>query len=208
VKFDAFQDAVEFPYFSTSFLRQRFPEIDQGYLAVQVSRWCEAGKLVKIRKGLYAFPKSGTALPGLANEIVTPSYLSGVWVLGHYGMIPEVVWEYTSVCEVSPRRKLWENEFGRFSYRQVKNFSGYERVDWGGVPVLLAVPEKALCDEWYLAGGEWTIARHREMRYQEIEGLSGDLIAEFVAGFHSPRLDRALGAFLEWCRESGEGLRA
>lgn len=208
MKLEVFQGAVEFSYFTTSFLRQRFPEIDEGYLAVQVSRWCETEKLVKIRKGLYAFPKSEMALPGLANEIVTPSYLSGVWALGHNGMIPEGVWEYTSVCEVSPRRRLWENEFGRFSYRQVKFFSGYERVDWGGLPVLLAVPEKALCDEWYLAGGEWTVARHREMRYQEIGGLRGDLLSEFVAGFHSPRLDRALRAFLEWCRESGEGLRA
>jgi len=208
VKFEIFQNTVEFPYFFTSFLRQRFPEIDEGYLAVQVSRWCESGKLVKIRKGLYAFPKAGIALPGLANEIVTPSYLSGIWALGHYGMIPEVVWEYTSVCEVSPRRKLWENEFGRFSYRQVKKFSGYERVDWGGLPVLVAVPEKALCDEWYLAGGEWSVARHREMRYQEVGGLSGNLLEESVEGFRSPRLDRAWGAFLEWCRESGEGLWA
>jgi len=208
VKFEIFRNTVEFPYFFTSFLRQRFPEIDEGYLAVQVSRWCESGKLVKIRKGLYAFPKAGIALPGLANEIVTPSYLSGIWALGHYGMIPEVVWEYTSVCEVSPRRKLWENEFGRFSYRQVKKFSGYERVDWGGLPVLVAVPEKALCDEWYLAGGEWSVARHREMRYQEVGGLSGNLLEESVEGFRSPRLDRAWGAFLEWCRESGEGLRA
>lgn len=208
MKFEIFRNTVEFPYFFTSFLRQRFPEIDEGYLAVQVSRWCESGKLVKIRKGLYAFPKAGIALPGLANEIVTPSYLSGIWALGHYGMIPEVVWEYTSVCEVSPRRKLWENEFGRFSYRQVKNFSGYERVDWGDLPVLVAVPEKALCDEWYLAGGEWSVARHREMRYQEVGGLSGNLLEESVEGFRSPRLDRAWGAFLEWCRESGEGLRA
>lgn len=208
MKFEIFQNTVEFPYFFTSFLRQRFPEIDEGYLAVQVSRWCESGKLVKIRKGLYAFPKAGIALPGLANEIVTPSYLSGIWALGHYGMIPEVVWEYTSVCEVSPRRKLWENEFGRFSYRQVKKFSGYERVDWGGLPVLVAVPEKALCDEWYLAGGEWSVARHREMRYQEVGGLSGNLLEESVEGFRSPRLDRAWGAFLEWCRESGEGLWA
>jgi hypothetical protein len=45
-------------------------------------------------------------------------------------MIPEAVWEYTSVCRVSPRRKVWETPFGRFSYRQVKCFSGYERVDW------------------------------------------------------------------------------
>lgn len=159
---------------------------------------------MKIRKGLYAFGDTDAGLPGLANEIVAPSYLSGLWALGHYGIIPEAVWEYTSVCRMSPRRKVWETPFGRFSYRQVKFFSGYERVDWEGLPVLLAVPEKALCDEWYLAGGEWSVARHREMRYQQIEGLRVELLAEFVEGFGSPRLERALGTFREWRKEAGE----
>jgi len=204
VKFEFFRSSVAFPYFATAFLRQRFPEIGEGYLAVQLSRWCRAGRLVKIRKGLYAFGDTDAGLPGLANEIVAPSYLSGLWALGHYGMIPEAVWEYTSVCRVSPRRKVWETTFGRFSYRQVKFFSGYERVDWEGLPVLLAVPEKALCDEWYLAGGEWSVARHREMRYQQIEGLRVELLAEFVEGFGSPRLERALGTFREWRKEAGE----
>jgi hypothetical protein len=204
VKFEFFRSSVAFPYFATAFLRQRFPEIGEGYLAVQLSRWCRAGRLVKIRKGLYAFGDTDAGLPGLANEIVAPSYLSGLWALGHYGMIPEAVWEYTSVCRVSPRRKVWETPFGRFSYRQVKFFSGYERVDWEGLPVLLAVPEKALCDEWYLAGGEWSVARHREMRYQQIEGLRVELLAEFVEGFGSPRLERALGTFREWRKEAGE----
>jgi hypothetical protein len=204
VKFEFFRSSVDFPYFATAFLRQRFPEIGEGYLAVQLSRWCRAGRVVKIRKGLYAFGDMVAGLPGLANEIVAPSYLSGLWALGHYGMIPEAVWEYTSVCRVSPRRKVWETTFGRFSYRQVKFFSGYERVDWGGLPILLAVPEKALCDEWYLAGGEWSVARHREMRYQQIEGLRVELLAEFVEGFGSPRLERALGTFREWRKEAGE----
>jgi hypothetical protein len=204
VKFEFFRSSVAFPYFATAFLRQRFPEIGEGYLAVQLSRWCRAGRLVKIRKGLYAFGDTDAGLPGLANEIVAPSYLSGLWALGHYGMIPEAVWEYTSVCRVSPRRKVWETPFGRFSYRQVNFFSGYERVDWEGLPVLLAVPEKALCDEWYLAGGEWSVARHREMRYQQIEGLRVELLAEFVEGFGSPRLERALGTFREWRKEAGE----
>ena len=204
MKFEFFRSSVAFPYFATAFLRQRFPEIGEGYLAVQLSRWCRAGRLVKIRKGLYAFGDTDAGLPGLANEIVAPSYLSGLWALGHYGMIPEAVWEYTSVCRVSPRRKVWETPFGRFSYRQVNFFSGYERVDWEGLPVLLAVPEKALCDEWYLAGGEWSVARHREMRYQQIEGLRVELLAEFVEGFGSPRLERALGTFREWRKEAGE----
>jgi hypothetical protein len=204
VRFEFFRRSVAVPYFATAFLRQRFPEIGEGYLAVQLARWCRAGRLVKVRKGLYAFPDSERGLPGLANEIVAPSYLSGLWALGHYGKIPEAVWEYTSVCRVSPRRKVWQTPFGRFSYRQVKYFSGYERVDWEGLPVLLAVPEKALCDEWYLAGGEWSVARHREMRYQQIQGLKEELLEDFVAGFDSPRLERALGTFREWRKEAGE----
>jgi hypothetical protein len=205
VKFEFFRRSVAFPYFSTAFLRQRFPDIAKGYLSLQLTRWCEAGRLVQIRKGLYAFADSEMGLPGLANEIVAPSYLSGLWALGHYGMIPEAVWEYTSVCRVSPRRKVWETPFGRFSYRQVKFFSGYERVDWDGRHVFLAVPEKALCDEWYLAGGEWSVERHREMRYQQIQGLKEELLEDFVAGFGSPRLDRAMRTFLEWRKEEGKG---
>ena len=203
MKFDVFRASVALPYFTTSLLRQRFPEIGKGYLALQLTRWCQAGKLAKIRKGLYAFGEIGAGLPGLANEIVAPSYLSGLWALGHYGMIPEAVWEYTSVCRVSPRRKVWQTPFGRFSYRQVKFFSGYERVEWDELPVLLAVPEKALCDEWYLAGGEWTVERHRQMRYQQIGGLKEDRLGEFAAGFRSLRMDRVLKTFFDWRKGAG-----
>jgi hypothetical protein len=203
VKFDVFRASVALPYFTTSLLRQRFPDIGEGYLALQLTRWCQAGKLAKIRKGLYAFGEIGAGLPGLANEIVAPSYLSGLWALGHYGMIPEAVWEYTSVCRVCPRRKVWQTPFGRFSYRQVKFFSGYERVEWDGLPVLLAVPEKALCDEWYLAGGEWTVERHWQMRYQQIGGLNEDRLGEFAAGFRSLRMDRVLKTFFDWRKGAG-----
>lgn len=203
MKFDVFRASVALPYFTTSLLRQRFPDIGEGYLALQLTRWCQVGKLAKIRKGLYAFGKIGAGLPGLANEIVAPSYLSGLWALGHYGMIPEAVWEYTSVCRVSPRRKVWQTPFGRFSYRQAKFFSGYERVEWDGLPVLLAVPEKALCDEWYLAGGEWTVERHRQMRYQQIGGLNEDRLGEFAAGFRSLRMDRVLKTFFDWRKGAG-----
>lgn len=204
MNFESFCSKVGAPYFSTIFLRQLFPDLETGYMAVQLTRWCQAGRLVKIRRGLYAFTQSGMGFPGLANEIVSPSYLSGLWALGHHGMIPEAVWEYTSACRVSPRRKVWQMPFGRFSYRQVKFFSGYERLDWDGLPVLLALPEKALCDEWYLAGGEWSLERHREMRYQQTDGLRLDLLQEFVTGFESPRLERALRTFSEWSKESAE----
>ena len=62
MKFEFFRRSVAFSYFSTAFLRQRFPDIGEEYLAVQLSRWCRAGRLVKIRKGFYAFAESEMGL--------------------------------------------------------------------------------------------------------------------------------------------------
>jgi len=197
VKYSAFQEAVFFRFFTTTFLRQLFPDEAKGYLALQLNRWVRAGKLVIVRRGLYVFSGVKQALPSLANLIVEPSYLSGLWALGYYGMIPEAVWEFTSACRISPRKKIWATPLGRFSYRQVKYFGGYERVQLGGEPVLLATREKALLDTWYWAGGEWTPARHREMRYQALEGLNRAGLQILTGKFDSPRLTRALDSFWE-----------
>lgn len=204
MKFEFFEKDVGVPYFSSGFLRQLFPDVDRSYLALQLVRWCAAGRLVCLRRGVYAFAdRKGDFLPGLGNVMVGPSYLSGHWALGHYGMIPEAVWEFTSACLVAPRRRVWETPFGRFSFRQVKFFRGFERVELGEMPVLLAVAEKALLDAWYWAGGEWTVERHREMRYENLEHLNEGCLKELCAGFESPRLDRAVESFFVASMEGG-----
>lgn len=197
MKFTDFQENVSAKYFTTSFLRQLFPDEVEGYLALQLNRWVRAGKLVLVRRGLYAYSGVRQALPGLANHIVEPSYLSGQWSLAFHGMIPDVVWEFTSACRVSPRKKHWVTPFGRFAYRQIKYFGGYERIQIGGEPVLLATREKGLLDAWYWAGGEWTPARHREMRYQGLDDLNPEKLQILAKKFDSPRLTRAVSSFWE-----------
>ncbi len=135
------------------------------------------------------------SMPVLANLIVKPSYLSGLWALGYYGMIPEAVWEFTSACRTAPRQKFYDTQAGRFSYRQVKFFGGYERVEIDCQPLLVATPEKALLDTWYWAGGEWTAARHGEMRYQNLDALRAERFDAYLRRFDSPRLRRALESF-------------
>ena len=46
----------------------------------------------------------------LANALYRPSYLSGLWALGHYDLIPERVVRFTSVTSRVPRR--FENPVG------------------------------------------------------------------------------------------------
>ena len=191
MEFAEFKQWVASPYFDTAYVRQLFPRISPEYLAVQLTRWKKAGKLVAMRRGLYAFSGTHDPMPVLANRIVEPSYLSGLWALSFYGMIPEAVWEFTSACRVSPRKKIYTTPLGRFSYRQVKFFGGYERAKMGRHDVLVATREKALLDTWYWAGGEWTGPRHREMRYQNMDDVRPDRLEEYMRRFDSPRMERA-----------------
>ena len=177
-------------------MRQLFSAESPAQLALQLSRWSDAGKLFSLRRGLYAYPSSARALPSLSNEIVSPSYLSGAWALSHYGMIPEAVWEYTAACKTTPRKQVWETPLGRFTYRQVKAFLGFERQTIHGQPTLIATPEKALLDHWYWSEGEWTLERHQEMRYQNLEIINRERLESLSVRFASPKINRALKTFL------------
>ena len=196
MRYSEFQHKVPYPYFKTEFLRQLFPSVSPSQLALQLVRWCSSGKLLSLRRGLYAYPTTDKALPALSNEIVSPSYLSGVWALSHYGMIPEAVWEYTAACKTTPRKQVWETPMGRFTYRQVKAFLGFERQTIHGQPTLIATPEKALLDLWYWSEGEWTSERHREMRYQNLDRLDTDRLESLTNKFHSPKMNRTMKSFL------------
>lgn len=204
--FAEFKETVGSPYFDTAYIRQLFPRVSPEYLAVQITRWKKAGKLVAMRRGLYVFAGVHESMPVLANRIVEPSYLSGLWALSFYGMIPEAVWEFTSACRVSPRQKLYTTPLGRFSYRQVKFFGGYERVKMDRHDVLVATREKALLDTWYGAGGEWTGPRHREMRYQNMDGVRPERLEEYMRRFDSPRMERAWRAFCRNLEQEPEAL--
>ena len=206
MEFQAFKEAVASPYFDTAYVRQLLPGVSPEYLAVQITRWKTAGKLLAVRRGLYVFAGVNEPMPVLANRIVEPSYLSGLWALSFYGMIPEAVWEFTSACRVSPRKKLYPTPHGRFSYRQVKFLGGFERVKMDRHDVLVATREKALLDAWYWAGGEWTGPRHREMRYQNMDGVRPDRLEEYMRRFDSPRMERAWRAFRRNLEQEPEAL--
>jgi hypothetical protein len=111
-------------------------------------------------------------------------------------MIPEAVWEYTAACKTTPRKQAWETPLGRFTYRQVKAFLGFERQTIHGQPTLVATPEKALLDHWYWSEGEWTSERHQEMRYQNLEVINMERLQSLAVRFASPKMIRALETFL------------
>ena len=178
-------------------------------IRVQLHRWCRNGKLLPLRRGMYAFAedyrKRDLNYAELANELYRPSYISIHWALGFFGLIPEMVVAYTSVTSRTPR--TFENDLGVFSYRHVKSsaFFGYRPVDIGGRKVLMAVPEKALLDLWYLEKGGWEYDRMAGMRFQNHKLIDSRRLSQYASRFNSPRLLKAIAAWKEFTETDEEG---
>lgn len=209
MRFEALAQLVgELPCFDLPLLTQAF-SVKRPVLRVQLSRWMKEGKVMGLRRGMYilspTYRRMSLNKAILANQLYRPSYLSGLWALGYYDMIPEhVVW-FTSVTSRVPRR--FENALGEFDYRNIKQsfFFGYGSRKVGDQEVLVADPEKALLDHWHLTAGEWTLPRLTEMRYQHGETISHERLKEYGARFHSPRLTRAIERWLTVTAEAAEG---
>ncbi|NQU40806.1 MAG: hypothetical protein HQ523_12705 [Lentisphaerae bacterium] len=179
-------------------------------LQVQLHRWCRAGKLRRLRRGMYAFPESFRRKPlvplELANRLYAPSYLSLHWALGFYGMIPEYVVQYTSITRRKPA--VFENDLGAFVYRNIKAeaFFGYRSTEVAGVGVQMAEPEKALLDLWHIEKGEWDLARMEAMRFQAFDLVDPDRLTDYANRFHSSRLKQATSVWMKMCSQQDEGV--
>jgi hypothetical protein len=119
----------------------------------KIAQWLKRGDLVPLKRGLYvvgpAWRKGRLSLPLLANRLYGPSCVSLDYALFWHGLIPERVYEVTSVC--MRRGRVFDNAVGRFSYLTVpkslfpigvRQETASERETF-----LIAGPEKALCDK-------------------------------------------------------------
>ena len=121
----------------------------------QLDRWTKSGRLLQLRRGVYALGKPYTRIsphPFLtANLLKRASYVSLQSALSYYGMIPEYVPATTSVTTGRP--ETLATPLGRFQYRHVARqlFDGFNEIEIAADQrVLIAAPEKALVDILYL----------------------------------------------------------
>lgn len=113
----------------------------------------DLGILETVKKGLYV---AGTAIGKerpevflLANHILGPSYVSMETALSYYGLIPERVYETASMTTKAPRR--FDTPLGVFTYTRLPlpyYAFGLKMVGLAhDQRVIMASPEKALCDK-------------------------------------------------------------
>ena len=204
MKFDHLMAIVgEEPMFETGLLLAG--DVDPRNLRRQLSRWTSAGKLIQLRRGLYALAgpwHKHSPHPFLvANRLVLGSYVSGVSALAFAGVIPEHVAEVTSCGGVRPC--TYRTPFGRFSFRHVKRRLrfGYRLADVGtGERAFVAQPEKALIDMVHLQPGA-DDPRYLEQIRLNFDVLDLGLIESFARKTASPKLLRVAAIIRELTRK-------
>lgn len=118
----------------------------------KINELLKAEVIIRVKKGLYVFGPEYNQAPIckelLANLIYGPSCISLEYALSFHGLIPERVETITSV---TPKKdKQFDTPLGNFAYRYLsfeKYPHGIEQI-WIDKthPVLMATPEKAICD--------------------------------------------------------------
>ena len=125
-----------------------------GVSAVAVSallyRYKKQGFILKLKNGSYVFPNALPPDVYVANKLYTPSYISLEFALSYHGVIPETVYEITSITTKATRR--FEALGKVFSYRKIKRvaYTGYEIQKQKGLSFNIADAEKAFVDTNYL----------------------------------------------------------
>jgi len=125
----------------------------------KINELVKKGELTTVKKGLYvAGPRISITKPEpflVANHLRGPSYLSLDAALSYWGLIPERVYEITSMT--TKTSKSYKTPLGRFRYfhAPLPYYSfGIKSVELTARQVvLIASPEKALCDKIITTSG-------------------------------------------------------
>ena len=114
-----------------------------------IHRIKKQGYIESVRRGLYKLADEHIPEVYLANKIYEPSYISLEFALSYHGIIPETVYEITSITTKATRR--FETLGREYSYRRIKKaaFTGYTIEKQKGLGFRIADPEKAFVDALY-----------------------------------------------------------
>jgi len=125
--------------------------VDPTDVRRQLSRWTRSGRVIQLRRGLYALAAPYQQTPPhpflIANSLLPGSYVSLQSALAYYGLIPEFVAQTLSVTTQRP--SSWHSLLGDFRFQHIAPhlFFGYQQVSFTpGQVAFISFPEKALLD--------------------------------------------------------------
>ncbi len=197
------------PYFDYPAVRLNFQDESDHTSRTALSRFAKRGILLELKRGLYAFSEPYRTQPlnplQIAQVLYAPSYISELWALSWYGVIPEKVTLIT--CVTTRATRTFKNALGEYRYRTIDGrfFHSWQIEEILSAQVRIATPEKALLDLWYFEKGEWTVERMESMRFEprtiDTEKLFG------LAQASPPRLVCAAEAWFTYAAQTEGGTK-
>lgn len=188
------------PYgiFSLGNIYKSFPDFSYK----QINRWQKDGFLIRVKQGFYTFNDQkidNYFLFFAANKIYEPSYISLERALKYYGLIPEEVFQVTSVS--TRKTASFNNAMGFFSYRHIKEslFWGYHFISNLNQKILIADAEKAILDYLYLHPELKTKDDFAELRINNDsfnENVNLDKLNKYLSNFQNKKLNKRTATFL------------
>jgi predicted transcriptional regulator of viral defense system len=192
------------PVFDASLLQAG--EVNRRELSIQLSRWVRSGRLIQLRRGVYAIAKPYRQIEPhpflVANALRKNSYVSLQSALAFHGHIPEYVPVCTNVT--SGRSETLETPLGTYTYKRAKAdyLFGFQQLEvTANQFAFVAMAEKALLDLIYLTPGAQAEAYLRELRLQHTDAISGEILGEWAARMDKPKLRNAARVILRLIEE-------
>ncbi|MDE6670481.1 MAG: hypothetical protein K2K26_12495 [Muribaculaceae bacterium] len=198
--------------FRLSVLQSVFP--DNTAITAKAKRLEDAGDIVRLKPGLYVTSPTISEKRVneflIANHLHGPSYVSMQTALRYYGLIPEHVVE---IISLTPRRaKTFSNKVGRFRYVHCPDSYfpiGITSIIDESVSLLIATPEKALCDLMlytanlnlrYISEIRTYIKEDLRMEQEDIIGLNTEILRECACVGKKKTMINQLIKFIEYER--------
>jgi len=134
-------------------------ESDRNYLKTLFSRYAKSGKLIRIKRGIYAtkeyvdtMQKNGayvSYVEFLSAIMYQPSYMSLDYILYQRNILTDIPKNFT--CVTKRKTARFSNVFGNFFYHAIKEdlFCGYENAEENTFIIPRATAAKALFDYLY-----------------------------------------------------------
>lgn len=163
------------PVFSSSLLLAG--KISAAQVRLQLTRWVKTGRLIQLRRGLYALAPAWRKVEPhpfvVANKLQRGSYISLQSALSFHGVIPEYVPVVTSVGPGRP--EMLRNLLGSFQFNHIAPVMlyGYSRLEVAPRQfAFVASAEKALLDLVYLTPQADSPDYLRELRLQNLDAIN------------------------------------
>ena len=167
------------PLFGFNDIKKYFPNTANDF----VNKLIKSKHIFKLKKGLYSCYNDPYIL---ANYLVTPSYITSVSALSHYGLIDQLPHDIISFTS----KKTKSIKFNRtFFYYNTKYFFGFKEEEYNGFKVRFALPEKAVLDSFFTMPLEYFV--------DVFDELNIGLLKTYLKKINDISLNKRVGYILE-----------